>query len=126
MKTYEVLTEGWIDGSYSRKGERLTMPGDAAKWLLLGGQIKEIEEAGEPAAGPANPLDHDGDGRPGGSKPAGELPADIGAAALADLGERNAIDFATLRAGAQRFLGADTPSRKKDMIAALRALPAGD
>jgi len=126
MKTYEVLTEGWINGSYCRKGERVAMPADSAKWLILGGQIKEAEEAGAPAAGPASPLDHDGDGRPGGSKPAGELPADIGAAALADLGERNAIDFATLRAGAQRFLGADTPSRKKDIITALRALAAGD
>lgn len=124
MKTYEVLTEGWIDGSYSRKGERLTMPGDAAKWLILGGQIKEIEEAGEPAAGPANPLDHDGDDKAGGSLPASDL-GDLSAAGLAVAAELGEVDFNTLRTTAKRFLGNDVPAKKADIIAALNKVESG-
>lgn len=67
-----------------------------------------------------HPLDHDGDGKAGGSLPATSVAQDISAVELADLGERNDIDFPTLRTAARRFLGNAVPAKKKDIITALR------
>lgn len=127
MKRYEVLQEGWIDGDYRRKGETVPMDDAAAKWLVLGGQIAEATASSVAAAAPAaaskaSPLDHDGDGKAGGSLPAIDV-GDLNAAGLAVAADLGQIDFNTLRIAAKRFLG-EVPAKKADIIAALNAVEA--
>lgn len=121
MKDYVVVTEGWIDGNYRREGELIRMSADSAKWLLLGGQIAEAEASATKTASHTSALDHDRDGKPGGSLPASDV-SHLSPSELADIAERNDIGFNTLRTAARQHLGADMPSRKDAIIAALRAL----
>lgn len=109
---YIVSATGWLDGTYRRKGETVEMSDDAAKWLLLSGQVMV-------ATSQRNPLDHDGDGKAGGSKPAVAADA-LTAAGLATAAELGTIDFNTLRVAARRYLD-DVPTKKADIIAALHA-----
>jgi hypothetical protein len=55
MKTYDILTGFWHAGQYRAKGTTIDMNPDVAKYLEMGGTIKEAAPkapAAEPAAEP--------------------------------------------------------------------------
>ncbi len=127
MQTYTVNQDGWLDGNYRTKGEPVQMTEEQAKWLVLGDRISEAapSSAGAPAEAlptAKHPLDHDNNGKAGGSMKAQPLLDDVGAAELAEMAERNEVDFNTLRSTARKFLGDKTPGRKELIVAALKAL----
>jgi hypothetical protein len=94
-----------------------------------GGKVETEAVPDEPGEGddaPASPLDHDGDGRPGGSLPAAPgdrvmSVAELIAAADAD----PPMAFFTFRAEAKKLLGDNLPATKAEIVDALKALPAG-
>lgn len=96
------------------------------RWIGLGRARAvaedEVRSIMAPPPAPVNPLDHDGDGKPGGSKPAepGDTvmtPADL----LAALDATPPMEFFTFKAEAKKILGDKTPAKKDDIIAALQA-----
>lgn len=119
---YRVTQTGWIDGDYRREGDIIEKTELEAKWLVLGGQLELVPVAARTREA-RHPLDHDGDGKAGGSKPAVAVD-DLTAAGLATAGELGTIDYNTLRAAARRFLGDDVPTKKADIIAALHGVEA--
>lgn len=116
---YRVTETGWLDGEYRREGDVVEKSPAEAKWLVLGGQLAPATEAAAPAH--RDPLDHDGNGKAGGSKPAVAVD-DLTAAGLATAAELGTIDYNTLRVAARRFLGDDVPTKKAEIIAALQIL----
>lgn len=118
---YRVTQTGWLDGEFRREGDSIEKTEAEAKWLVLSGQLAMLPVA---SAHPArDPLDHDGDGKAGGSKPAVNVD-DLTAAGLATAAELGTVDYNTLRLAARRFLGDDVPTKKAEIIAALHALKA--
>lgn len=116
---YRVTETGWLDGEYRREGDIIEKTEIEAKWLVLGGQLAPAAETAAPAH--RDPLDHDGDGKAGGSKSAVAVD-DLTAAGLATAAELGTVDYNTLRVAARRFLGDDVPAKKAEIIAALQML----
>lgn len=116
---YRVTQTGWIDGEYRREGDVVEKTEIEAKWLVLGGQLVPATETTTPAR--RDPLDHDADGKAGGSKSAVAVD-DFTAAGLATAAELGTVDYNTLRVAARRFLGDDVPGKKADIITALQIL----
>ena len=115
---YTVSETGWLDGKYRRKDEIVEMSDEAAKWLRRSGQL--VPAPANATRQRRDPLDHDGDGKPGGSKPAVDVDS-LTAAGLATAAELGTVDYNTLRVAARRFLGEDVPVKKADIIAMLHA-----
>lgn len=116
---YIVTKTGWIDGVYRTANSRANYTDEAAKWLRLAGLIAPA--AADEAA--PHPLDHDGDGKPGGSQPGDNDLTSFGSAIdLAEAAETNQINFNALRSAARQFLFDDVPAKKAEIITALRRL----
>lgn len=71
MKTYRVLTRSFIGNAIREEGSEVTEAD------LKGAEPgKNLELIGEEAEEAGDPFDHDGDGKPGGSKPGSRRKAD--------------------------------------------------
>lgn len=80
---------------------------------LAGGRLSTNEKQAR-----ADPLDHDGDGLPGGSMPA--EPVEMSAAGL--VAAADTLGWHTFKAAAKRILGDGCPTRKEDILVALADL----
>ena len=126
---YEMLAAGFVAGVYHQKGARLQLVAAEARYLLLAGIVGPVSVQVAPTAAPdirvRNALDHDGDGKSGGSRPAAEIRLDITPAELAGKYKSNLIDYNTLRAQARKLFNVNE-SRAADIIAALELLAEAD
>lgn len=66
IRNFEVMVDGWADGTYRRRGDVIAMDEAAAKWLVLNGQIKE-RTAAAPMSTPTSRSDGEDDA-PGAAK----------------------------------------------------------
>ena len=137
-KPYGTITPPWEDnpdfdrpahfeqgGRYFDAQDREIIAGEPAakparaKAATQSTSTDKAKNAAPTASDEANPLDHDGDGRPGGSLPAGPA-LDVTAAELLARMKARTIAWNAAQKSAKRILGGDCPAGKAAIMEALK------
>lgn len=104
-------------GIHTLAGSVILNPGQTIE-----ADLSEVEHEGSKETGwfsfdgKADPLDHDGDGKKGGSLP-NRTPQEVLAMA-----EDSSVQFMTFKAAAAKLLGDKTPAKKDEIVIALMEL----
>lgn len=120
LKSFPLSRDG-ITVKLEEAGAEIEVPADLAPGLVAARLIASSPEGGGSGRS-RDPLDHDDDGKKGGSTPgqAGDAPMSV-ADLLAAAEVEPPMDWHTFRAEAKKFLGEDCPSKKDEIIDALKA-----